>query len=76
MSSFTWPLSRKMLANLTQQERHLLADKLMDLANLGYGGLVLGQILNEEFKVRAAVLGMSLFVVSYLVSISILKGGR
>jgi len=37
MSSLTWPLSRKMLANLNQQERQLLADKLMDLANLVRG---------------------------------------
>lgn len=58
------------------KQRQLLASKLMDLANLGYASLVIGQVLADNFEVVSVGLGMTLFVVLYIVSIVILQGGR
>lgn len=58
------------------KQRQLLASKLMDLANLGYVSLVIGQVLADNFEVVSVGLGMTLFIVLYIVSIIILQGGH
>ena len=61
---------------MNAKQRQLLASKMMDLANLGYASLVIGQILADSFEASIAFLGIALFAILYITSIKVLQGGR
>ncbi len=43
-----------------------LGEKLMDAANLGFGGLMVGQIIAKEFRLDWTVWGLSIWVGFYI----------
>ncbi len=59
-----------MLHKLTDPQRKLAAEKLMDLANLAYAGLVLGQMLEEKFVFKIALLGTMFFIILYFAALN------
>lgn len=49
---------------------------MMELANLAYAGLVLGQFLTDRFDTLPAILGSGIFLALYAVAIFIMGGGE
>jgi len=49
--------------------RHLgvLGEKLMDAANLGFGGLIVGQIIAKEFRLDWTVSGLTIWIGFYII---------
>jgi hypothetical protein len=65
-----------MLVRLDRERRKVLGEKMMELANLAYAGLVLGQLLADRFDALAAFLGAILFLALYATAITIMGGGE
>lgn len=55
--------SSKRYTPCVEQERlRILGEKLMDAANLGFGGLVVGQIIAKEFRMDWTLWGLGIWV--------------
>ena len=64
-----------MRIKLTKKQREIYGEKWVELANWGLIGLVLGQFVTERvFSLLLAVVGISVFVICYLISHFVLKG--
>ena len=48
----------------------------MELANLAYAGLVIGQLIDDDFDVGIAVFGLVMLAGGYAGALIILKGGE
>ena len=60
---------------LTQAQRSLLADKLLDVGNLAAGALIFGQVLSERpLSVTVAVLGFAVWLIVAWCAVA-LEGG-
>lgn len=54
-----------------------VADKIMELGNLIFIGLVVSQVFSgQKFNPVIAVLGFFIIIIAYAVAIWLLKGGR
>jgi hypothetical protein len=51
---------------MEQQWLKTLGEKLMDAANLGFGGLIVGQIIAKEFRLDWTLWGLGIWVGFYL----------
>jgi hypothetical protein len=60
---------------LNTTQRDLIADKLMDSANLALAGLVFGQLVTDRIQPFLIVLGLSLYVGGWTISVRLKKGG-
>jgi CHASE2 domain-containing sensor protein len=57
---------------LTGKQREILADKLVDLANLVVAGLVIGQVAwNKPFNIALTAVGCLIGALFYLVGVVI-----
>ena len=64
-----------MVFNFDRDQRNLIAEKVMELANLAVAALVIGQILSMQVSFRAAGLGLVMFLVGYTVAFVVIRGG-
>ena len=64
-----------MLFNFDRDQRNVIAEKVMELANLAVAALVIGQILSMQVSFRAAGLGLVMFLVGYVVAFVVMRGG-
>jgi hypothetical protein len=63
--------------HLTIDQRGRIGEKLMELGNLIFGGLILGQILsNNPFDFRIASIGGAGMLMLYFTAMRIMKGGN
>lgn len=61
---------------LTIDQRGRIAEKVMELGNLAFGGLILGQALaGRPFDFWLALIGVAGAVSSYIAAIRLMKGG-
>lgn len=67
-------VARALNSQETENNRQM-AIKIMELANLSFGGLVLTQAFFENFNARIAYLGVILFSVAYYLAYRIMRGG-
>ena len=65
------------MIGLNQDERKSIAEKLMELGNLMFIGLVVAQLIPFTVNIRPtlAVVGVLAWVGLYTIALSILKGG-
>jgi len=64
-----------MKIKLTKRQREIYGEKWVELANWALIGFVLGQLVTERaFSLSLAVIGISVFVICYLISHFFLKG--
>lgn len=62
---------------LTVDQRGRIAEKVMELGNLAFGGLILGQALSgRPFNFRLAAAGVVGMGVAYLIALRFMKGGE
>ena len=62
---------------LTVDQRGRVAEKIMELGNLVFAGLILGQVLSaDQFDFRLAMIGVGGAISTYFVSLLIMKGGE
>lgn len=54
---------------LNENQKGLLSEKLLDLANLSAGALVIGQLLSDKLNASALIMGSIFVVVVYILSI-------
>lgn len=60
------------MLRLKSRQRGLLADKLMDAANLAVGGLVFGQlVMGDVFSLKSALVGLAVWVVLSFIALMI-----
>ena len=59
---------------LNKKQRSLVADKLMDSANVTLAGLVVGQLIADNAQPMLIVLGFTLYLWCWSVSIRMNKG--
>lgn len=64
-----------MVRPLDKNQRQSLAEKLMELGNLTFAGLVVGQAFSSQFQATHALLGLVLFVILYMLAIRYMRGG-
>lgn len=62
------------MGKLNRQQRTLIGDKIMDSANLGFAGLVVGQMVTGEVDVVLLFVGLLLYFMGWYVSITVNKG--
>lgn len=66
-----------MTKRLTVDQRGRIAEKVMELGNLAFAGLILGQALaGRPFDFRLALLGFIVMIIAYLVAVRFMKGGE
>lgn len=66
-----------MAIQIDREERKIYAEKVLDLANIGTGALLFSQFLTrDEVSWLAAVGGIVILVVGYLISHFIFRGGE
>jgi len=58
---------------LNQKQREVLAEKLIDLANIVAGALVIGQVVSDKFNVTSFIFGLLTTGVLYLVGLEFSK---
>ena len=51
------------MLRLTRGQRTMLADKLLDVANVAAGALVFGQLLGDRFAISLAIAGIGPWIV-------------
>ena len=49
---------QRVILNLDKPQRTVVSGKVMELANLAYAGLVIGQLIDGDFDVGIAVFGL------------------
>lgn len=59
------------LMKLTKQRRELVADKLMDGANLLMTGLVVAQLLSESPRWSLIILALAIYIIAWLISLKV-----
>lgn len=64
-----------MLFSFDASQRRVIADKVMELANLAFAGLVIGQVVTTGFDLVIALGGLLMLIAGYLAAFIILKGG-
>ncbi len=52
---------------MEQQWLRVLGEKLMDAANLGFGGLIVGQIIAKEFRLDWTIWGLIIWIGFYTI---------
>lgn len=57
-------------------QRDLIADKLMDSANLALGALVFSQLIADKIHLFLLFLGMVMYLFGWISAIRLKKGGR
>lgn len=66
-----------MRKRLAVDQRGQIAEKVMELGNLAFGGLILGQALaSRPFNFKLASIGVTGAIASYIAAIRLMKGGR
>jgi hypothetical protein len=65
-----------MAMRLNKAQRSLVADKLMDSANLALAGLVFGELVTEAVRTRLLVLGAFIYVLGWITALRFRKGAR
>jgi hypothetical protein len=58
---------------LNQRQREILAEKLIDLANIVAGALVIGQVVSDKFDTISFIFGLLVTGVLYLVGLEFSK---
>jgi Na+/H+ antiporter NhaD/arsenite permease-like protein len=59
---------------LTNNQREMFGDKLLELANLTFGGMVVGQFISgQPFSFPLALAGLILLVILYVISYTVTK---
>ncbi len=58
-----------LFVRLNDSQKDLLSDKLLDLANLSAGAMVIGQILSEKVNLSVLIMGSIFVVVIYTYSV-------
>jgi hypothetical protein len=65
---------------LTTEQRMLFAEKIMDLGNIGVGGLLVGQavqaLAQSQFNLVIALGGIVFWVLAYLFGYVMVRGGE
>jgi hypothetical protein len=62
------------MLGLKREQRHLLADKLPDVANLGVAGLIFAQFVgSQRFSLAVAVAGLALWIVLVVIALVLAK---
>jgi hypothetical protein len=65
------------MLRLNREQRRMVADKVLDVANLGVGALIFGQAFaTRGFSTRVAAAGLGLWVVLLAVSLWFMKENR
>ena len=64
------------MLRLTRSQRALLADKLLDAANVAAGALLFGQFLADRFSFVLAIAGICLWGFLALLAVALVKGGE
>lgn len=62
--------------NLADDQRFLIADKLMDSANVVLGFLVIGQLVSSQVKPPLLVLGILIYFWSWSVAIQLRRRAK
>lgn len=74
-----WQIVKSGLAQfltLPPEERRIVAEKVLELANLSFAGLVLSQVLTNTASIKAMATGAFLFIFLSTFSILYLKKGQ
>lgn len=62
---------------LTLDQRGRIAEKVMEMGNLAFGGLILGQaLLGKPFDPKLATIGAGWMLAAYFVALQIMRGGE
>lgn len=61
------------MAKLTNDERGRIAEKVMEIGNLVFVALVVGQILSNRIDLLAALSGIVVFVLAYSIAYYIMQ---
>lgn len=64
-----------MARKLSSDERARVAEKLMEIGNLVFAALVVGQILTNRHDLLAAGAGIGVFLLMYYVGVEIMRRG-
>lgn len=54
----------------------MLADKILDVANVAAGALVFGQLLGDKFSIALAVAGVAVWIVLGFCALALAGGGE
>ena len=64
--------SREMtMLRLTRSQRMMLADKVLDVANVAAGALVVGQLLGDQFSIALAIAGIGAWIVLAICALAV-----
>jgi hypothetical protein len=64
--------SKTTMLELRSRQRSLLADKLLDFANVGAGAVVFGQFVTERpFSSQLAFLGLAIWAALFVFSVAL-----
>ena len=65
-----------MFRKLTRDQRGRIAEKIMELGNLIFVGLVIAQFVpNISINLMIIILGFVMFIVIYIIAIRFMEGG-
>ena len=65
------------VVGLSEAQREAIADKLLDLANIAAGGMILGQFLAERpFSPWLAVFGFAWWLFLVVNALALMRGGK
>jgi hypothetical protein len=64
------------MLRLTRGQRTMLADKVLDAANVAAGALVFGQFLADRFSLALAIVGLALWSILALLALALITGGE
>ena len=67
---------QRVILNLDKPQRAFVSGKVMELANLAYAGLVIGQLIDGDFDVGIAVFGLVMLAGGYGAALIVLNGGE
>ena len=65
---------RSMARQLSMDQRGRIAEKLMDLGNIGVAALIFGQAISDiAFDLRLAVVGLVMLVILYVAALVLMR---
>lgn len=61
------------IIKLNRDHRKIYGEKMVELANIALGGLVLGQLISGKLSGRVVFLGLAIFTLCYIISYFLLR---
>jgi len=72
--SFSNKTREMTMLRLTRGQRVMLADKVLDVANVAAGALVFGQLLGDQFSIALAIAGIGSWIVLAICAVALAGG--